>query len=53
MQEAEVILNHDDENIRNIGQGETRHRTYKGFKIGGGQAYHRSSVVTVAPRNRS
>jgi hypothetical protein len=25
-QHAEVILNHDNENVRNIGQGEARHR---------------------------
>jgi hypothetical protein len=25
-QQAEVILNHDNENVRNIGQGEARHR---------------------------
>jgi hypothetical protein len=43
-QQAEVILNHDNENVRNIGQGEARHRKYKRFKLGGGQAYDRSSV---------
>jgi hypothetical protein len=26
MQEAEVILNHDNENVRYIGQGKTRHK---------------------------
>jgi hypothetical protein len=26
MQEVEVILNHDNENVRYIGQGEARHR---------------------------
>jgi hypothetical protein len=26
MQEAEVILNHDNENVRYVGQGEARHR---------------------------
>jgi hypothetical protein len=43
-QQAEVILNHDNENVRNIGQGEARHRKYKRLKLGGGQAYDRSSV---------
>jgi hypothetical protein len=43
-QQAEVILNHDNENVRNIGQGEARRRKYKRFKLGGGQAYDRSSV---------
>jgi hypothetical protein len=44
-QQAEVILNHDNENVRNIGQGEARHRKYeyKWLKLGGGQAYDRSS----------
>jgi hypothetical protein len=35
-QQAEVILNHDNENVRNIGQGEARHRKYKRLKLGGG-----------------
>jgi hypothetical protein len=43
-QQAEVILNHDNENVRNIGQGEAQHRKYKRLKLGGGQAYDRSSV---------
>jgi hypothetical protein len=43
-QQAEVILNHDNENVRNIGQGEARRRKYKRLKLGGGQAYDRSSV---------
>jgi hypothetical protein len=43
MQQAEVIQNHDNENDRNIGQGEARHRNYKRLKFGGGQAYDRSS----------
>jgi hypothetical protein len=30
-------------NVRNIGQGEPRHRKYKGLKLGGGQANDRSS----------
>jgi hypothetical protein len=38
-QQAEVILNHDNENVRYIGQGETRHRKYKRLKLDGGQAY--------------
>jgi hypothetical protein len=32
-----------DPNVRNIGQGEAQHRKYKRFKLGGGQAYDRSS----------
>jgi hypothetical protein len=34
-QQAEVIENHDNENIRNIGQGEANHRKYKRLKLGG------------------
>jgi hypothetical protein len=37
-QQAEVI-----ENVHNIGQGEAQHRKYKRLKLGGGQAYDRSS----------
>jgi hypothetical protein len=36
-------VNHDNENVRNIGQGEARHRKYKRLKLGGGHAYDRSS----------
>jgi hypothetical protein len=43
-QQAEVMLNHDNKNVRNIGQGEARHRKHKRLKPGGGQAYDRSSV---------
>jgi hypothetical protein len=42
-QHAEVIQNHDNENVRNIGQDEAGHRKYKRLKLGGGQAYDRSS----------
>jgi hypothetical protein len=40
-QQAEVIQNHENVNVRNIGQGEARHRKYKRRKLGGGQAYDR------------
>jgi hypothetical protein len=46
-QQAEVIQNHDNENIRTIGQGEARHRMYKRLKLGGGQAYDRSNDLTA------
>jgi hypothetical protein len=42
--EAEVIQNHDNEYVRNIGQGEARHRKYKRLKLGGGKAYGLSKV---------
>jgi hypothetical protein len=41
-QQAEVILNHDNE-VRYIAQGEARHRKYKMLILGSGQAYDRSS----------
>jgi hypothetical protein len=41
-QQAEVIQNHENENVRNTGQGEARLRKYKRLKLGGGQAYDRS-----------
>jgi hypothetical protein len=37
-QQAIVILNHENMNVRNIGQGEARHREFKGLKFGGSQA---------------
>jgi hypothetical protein len=42
-QQAEVIQNHENINVRNIGQGEARHRKYKRLKLGGDQAYDRSN----------
>jgi hypothetical protein len=41
---AEALLNHENPNVRAIGQGEVGHRKYKWLKIGGGQVYDRSSV---------
>jgi hypothetical protein len=38
-QQAEVIQDHDNENVRTIGQGEASHRKYKRLKLGSGQAY--------------
>jgi hypothetical protein len=38
-QQAEVILNHENENVHYIGRGETRHRKYKRLKLGGSLAY--------------
>jgi hypothetical protein len=43
-QQAEVIQNHENENVRYIGQGEARHRKYKRLKLGGGTVYDHSSV---------
>jgi hypothetical protein len=36
---AEVIQNHENENVRYIGQGEARYRKYKRLKLGGGYVY--------------
>jgi hypothetical protein len=33
-QQAEVSQNHENENVRYIGQGEARHRKYKRLKLG-------------------
>jgi hypothetical protein len=41
--QQEEVQNHNNENVRNIGQGKHRHRKYKRFKHGGGQTYNRSS----------
>jgi hypothetical protein len=43
-QQAEVIENHENENVRYIEQGEARHRKYNRLKLGGGHVYDRSSV---------
>jgi hypothetical protein len=43
-QQAEVIQNHHNPNVRNIGHGEAQYRKYKRLKLGGGQAYDRSSA---------
>jgi hypothetical protein len=49
-QQAEVVQNHDKENVRNIGQFEARHRRYTRLKLGGGQAYDRSTDYSVVVR---
>jgi hypothetical protein len=41
--QAEVIQNHENEHVRGTGKGEARHSKYKRLKLGGGQAYDRSS----------
>jgi hypothetical protein len=49
--------NHENADVRNIGESEARHRKHKGLKLGGGQAYDRSSdqavVVTGATEDRT
>jgi hypothetical protein len=38
-QHAKVIQHHENMHVRNIGQGEARHRKYTRLKLGSGQAY--------------
>jgi hypothetical protein len=42
--QAEVIQNHDNENVHRIGSGDPQHRKHKRLKLCGGQAYDRSDV---------
>jgi hypothetical protein len=37
--QAAVILNHENVNVHNIGQGEAQLKKYKRLKLGGSQAY--------------
>jgi hypothetical protein len=39
--QAEVVQNHENMNVSNIGQSEAQHRKFKRLKLGGGQAYDR------------
>jgi hypothetical protein len=41
--QAEVIQNHENANVRNIGQGKAQHRKDERLKLGSGQAYDRSN----------
>jgi hypothetical protein len=43
-QQADVVQNHENENVCYIGQGEAPHRKYKRLKLGGGHVYYCSSV---------
>jgi hypothetical protein len=44
--QAEVILNHENTNVRAFEHGEARHRKHKRLKLGGGQVYDRSRLNT-------
>jgi hypothetical protein len=46
-QQAEVIQNYDNENVRTIGQGESRHRKCKRLKLGDGK--HMTCQLTSLP----
>jgi hypothetical protein len=41
--QAEVIQNHENENVSDIGKGKDLHRKYKRCKLGGSQVHDRSS----------
>jgi hypothetical protein len=43
-QQTEVIQNHENVNVRNIGQSEVQHRKFKRLRLGGGQTYDCSRV---------
>jgi hypothetical protein len=42
--QPEIIHNHENEIVHNIGHGETPHRKYKRLKLGGGHLYDCSNV---------
>jgi hypothetical protein len=46
-QQAEVILNNENENVRYIGKGEAPHRKYKRLKLGGGHVSVQVSNTAV------
>jgi hypothetical protein len=41
---AEIVYNLENENVSNIGQGETPHRKHKRLELGGGHLYDHLSV---------
>jgi hypothetical protein len=43
MQDTEVVMDHENLNVRGIGQEEARHRRYTRLKLGGGQTYDHSA----------
>jgi hypothetical protein len=42
-QQAEIVQNHKNENLRYNGQGKDRHKKYKRLKLGSGHVYDCSS----------
>jgi hypothetical protein len=42
-QQTEVIQKHENEHVRSVRQCEAEYRKYKNLKLGGSQAYDRSS----------
>jgi hypothetical protein len=47
MQQADVMQNRENANVRDIGKGEVRYRKYKRLTLGGGQPYDRSSDLAA------
>jgi hypothetical protein len=45
--QAKAIQHHENIHVRNIGQGEARHRKYMRLKFDGGQAYDRLKVIEI------
>jgi hypothetical protein len=43
--QAEIIHNHENENVCNSEQGKTPHRKYKRLELGSGHVYDCSSVL--------
>jgi hypothetical protein len=50
--QAEVLQKHENANVRNIGQGEPRHRKYKRLKLGG-KRQNRPTVRKSAPHQQA
>jgi hypothetical protein len=46
-QQVQVIQNHENAHIKNIGQGETLNRKYKRLKLGGGQTYNHFTKLSM------
>jgi hypothetical protein len=42
--QTEIIHNDENENVRNIGEGETPHKKHERHRLGGSHLYDRSSV---------
>jgi hypothetical protein len=47
-QQAEVIQNHENENVRYTGQDEAKHRKCKSLNLGGGHVYGRLTAVVAS-----
>jgi hypothetical protein len=43
--QAEIIHNHENKNVCNIGQDKIPHRKYERLKLGGGHLHDRSRVL--------